>query len=240
MESVDACHSRQLSQNMSVKSTGWGRMTLRVSRSGFGLMAGVAGLTLALSAMADNKSITAYKWTDDQGVVHYGDSIPPQYAEKAHEALNKQGLAVGHSDAAKTAEELAKEARDHDSVVKQQQHDSFLIATYTSIKDIESLRDVRLEQLQGQRTAADAYVENLRSRLVTLQGRARHFRPYSTQAGAHRLPDDLAEDLVHTLNEMRTQTNALTAKNEEIASVRAQFDSDIQRYRELHEAHAHR
>jgi Domain of unknown function (DUF4124) len=216
-------------------------MALRVSRSGFGLMAGVAGLTLALTAMAGNPtSIAAYKWTDDQGVVHYGDSIPPQYAEKAHEVLNRQGMAVSHSDAAKTTEELAQEAHDHDAVLKQQQHDSFLIATYTSVKDIESLRDVRLEQLQGQRIAAEAYVENLKSRLAALQGRAKHFRPYNPQGGAHRMPDDLAEDLVHTLNETRTQANALSAKNEEIASVRAQFDGDIQRYRELHEAHAHR
>lgn len=216
-------------------------MVLRVSRSGFGLMAGVAGLTLALTALAGNSSsVTAYKWTDDQGVVHYGDSIPPQYAEKAHESLNKDGMAVSHSEGAKTAEELAQEAQNHDAVMKQRQHDGFLVATYTSVKDIESLRDMRLEQLQGQRTAAEAYVENLKSRLVALQGRAKHFRPYNTQAGAHRLPDDLAEDLVHTLNEMNTQSNALTAKNEEVAAVKAQFDSDIQRYRELHEAHAHR
>jgi hypothetical protein len=215
-------------------------MTLRVSRSGFGLLAAIAGLTAVSTAVAGSPGVTAYKWTDDQGVVHYGDSIPPQYAEKAHEALDRQGMAIGHSDAAKTADELAQEARDHDEVVKKLQHDNFLIATYTSVKDIESLRDVRLDQLKGQRVAADAYVENLKSRLVALQGRAKHFRPYSTQAGAHRLPDDLAEDLVHTLNEMRTQSNALAAKNAEIDAVRAQFDSDIQRYRELHEAHLHR
>jgi len=215
-------------------------MRLRVSRSGFGLLAALAGLTVVSTAVAGSPGVTAYKWTDDQGVVHYGDSIPPQYAEKAHEALDRQGMAIGHSDAAKTAEELAQEARDHDAVVKKLQHDNFLIATYTSVKDIESLRDVRLEQLKGQQVAADAYVENLKSRLVALQGRAKHFRPYSTQAGAHRLPDDLAEDLVHTLNEMRTQSSALAAKNAEIDAVRAQFDSDVQRYRELHDAHAHR
>lgn len=215
-------------------------MRLRVSRSDFGLLAAIAGLTVVSTAVAGGPGVTAYKWTDDQGVVHYGDSIPPQYAEKAHEALDRQGMAIGHSDAAKTAEELALEARDHDAVVKKLQHDNFLIATYTSVKDIESLRDVRLEQLKGQQVAAEAYVENLKSRLVALQGRAKHFRPYSTQAGAHRLPDDLAEDLVHTLNEMRTQSGALTAKNQEIDAVRAQFDSDVQRYRELHEAHAHR
>lgn len=213
-------------------------MSLRVSRSGFGLLAGVAGLTLAWTAAAAD--VTAYKWTDDQGVVHYGDSIPPQYAEKAHETLNKQGVAVGHSAAQMSPEELAAAAREHDSLLKQQQHDTFLITTYTSVKDIESLRDVRLDQLQGQRNAAEIYVENLRSRLVALQERAKRFRPYNANPGARRMPDDLAEDMVHTLNEMRTQRNALTAKNEEVSAVRAQFDGDIERYRQLHEAHAHR
>jgi Domain of unknown function (DUF4124) len=216
-------------------------MALRVSRSGFGLMAGLAGLTLAWTATAGNNTgLTTYKWTDDQGVVHYGDSIPPQYAEKAHETLNNQGVAVGHAEAQKSAEELATDAHERDLALKQRQHDSFLVTTYTSVKDIESLRDVRLEQLQGQLTAADQYVENLRSRLVALQGRAKHFRPYNAKGDARRMPDDLAEDLVHTLNEMRTQSNALTAKNQEVSSVRAQFDGDIQRYRELHDAHARR
>ena len=213
-------------------------MALRVPRSGFGLVAGVAGLSLAWTAAAGD--VTAYKWTDDQGVVHYGDSIPPQYAEKAHETLNKQGVAVGHAEAQKSTEELAEEAHAREAVLKQQQHDNFLVTTYTSVKDIESLRDVRLDQLQGQRNAAELYVENLRSRLVALQGRAKHFRPYDSKPEARRMPDDLAEDLVHTLNEMRTQTRALTAKNEEVSAMRAQFDGDIQRYRELHEAHAHR
>jgi len=211
-------------------------MSMRVSRSGLGLIAAVAGLTLAWTAAGE----TTYKWTDDQGVVHYGDSIPPQYAEKAHETLNAQGVAIRHADAQKSPEELAAEARDHEAVLKQQQHDNFLIATYTSVKDIESLRDVRLDQLKGQLTAAEQYVETLHSRLVALQGRAKNFRPYNSKPSARRMPDDLAEDLVHTLNEMRTQRNALTAKNEEVSGTKAQFDMDIQRYRELHEAHAHR
>jgi Domain of unknown function (DUF4124) len=209
---------------------------MRVSRSGLGLMAGLAGLTLAWTALSG----ALYKWTDDQGVVHYGDSIPPQYAEKAHETLNKQGVAVGHAEAQRTPEQQAQDARDSETVLKQQQHDNFLLATYTSVKDIESLRDVRLEQLQGQSTAAETYVETLRSRLFALQERAKHFRPYNNKPDARRLPDDMAEDLVHTLNEMRSQRNALTVKNEEVTAVRTQFDMDIQRYRELHEIHVHR
>ena len=199
------------------------------------------GLILALAVMlpcgasADNRAI-AYRWVDEQGVVHYGDSIPPQYAEKAHQQLNRQGVEVGHAEAQKTAEQLAAEERDRMEAVKQKQHDSFLIATYTSVKDIETLRDQRLDQLQGQRIAAEQYVDNLQSRLVALQGRARHFRPYNPRSDARRMPDDLAEDLVRTLNELRTQNAALMAKSEEVSAMRAQFDTDIERYRALRDS----
>lgn len=185
-------------------------------------------------------AIAAYRWVDDQGVVHYGDAIPPQYAEKAHEMFNNQGVEVGHTEAQKTPEQLDAEARVHTEELKRKQHDTFLVATYTSVKDIESLRDVRLDQLQGQRVAAEAYVDNLHSRLVALQTRAKHFRPYNPRPEARRMPDDLAEDLVRTLNELRTQSNALMSKNEEVSAVKAQFQMDIERYRELHEAHVQR
>jgi hypothetical protein len=186
----------------------------------------------------NKKGGIAYKWTDEQGVVHYGDHIPPQYAQQDREVLNSQGVAVGHLAAALSPEQAAAEARKHADSFKQRQHDSFLISTYTSVKDIEALRDVRLDQLQGQRAAAEQYVESLRSRLGALQTRAVSFIPYSERADARRMPDDLAENLVRTLNEMRQQTAALSAKSEEEKTLRAQFEADIQRYRELHTIHS--
>jgi len=179
----------------------------------------------------------AYKWTDEQGVVHYGDHIPPQYAQQDRTVLNGQGVEVGHIDAAKTAEQAAAEARARAQALRQRQHDSFLVSTYTSVQDIEALRDVRLDQLKGQRAAAEQYVDSLRSRLGALQTRAVAFQPYSPRADARRMPDDLAENLVRTVNEVRQQTAALAAKGEEEKTLRAQFDADIQRYRELHTIH---
>jgi hypothetical protein len=214
-------------------------MSMRAPRIVFSLLLASAAL-LPPGAHAEKNTIAVYRWVDEQGVVHYGDSIPPQYAEKAHELLNKQGIQVGHEDAQKTPEQLTEEARGQAEAFKRKQHDSFLVTTYTSVKDIEALRDTRLDQVQGQRVAAEAYVENLNSRLVALQNRAKLFRPYSPRADARRMPDDLAEDLVRTLNELHTQSNALTAKNEEVSAMRAQFQSDIERYRELHDAHPKR
>ena len=180
----------------------------------------------------------AYRWVDEQGVVHYGDNIPPQYASQDRAILNSQGLEVGHLDRQKTPEEEASAARARDALMKQRQHDAFLVSTYTSVKDIEALRDARLEQLKGQRTAAEQYVESLRSRLASLQARALTYRPYNRSAAARRLPDDLAENLVRTANELHEQNSALVNKGAEEVALRAQFDADIERYRQLHAIHA--
>jgi len=187
----------------------------------------------ATTSSSTGKGAVTYRWTDDQGVVHYGDSVPPQYAQKERAVLNSRGVEMRTLDAQKTPEQLVAAQRAQQEVLKQKQHDAFLMNTYTSVKDIEALRDLRLDQLHGQRVAAEQYVDSLNSRLSALQTRAKNFKPYNSRPAAHRMPDDVAEDLVHTLNELRTQSNALTAKTEEETNVRAEFQADIERYREL-------
>jgi hypothetical protein len=181
---------------------------------------------------------TTYKWVDDQGVVHYGDSIPPQYAQKESTVLNKEGVQVGHKEATKTAAELAAAAAVAEQAARQKQRDSFLLATYTSVKDIEQLRDERLLQIRGQRVAAEQYVASLGERLSALQTRAQNFKPYSSRPDAHRMPDDLAEQMVHTINDIRTQKAALNSSQEEEVKTQAQFQADIDRYKELRAAQA--
>ncbi len=118
-----------------------------------------------------------------------------------------------------------------------QQHDSFLLTTYTSPKDIEDLRDARLAELNGQHASAEQYIATLNVRLASYQSQAMSFKPYSDNPKARRMPDDLAENLVHTLSELRNQHNAMAAKDQEVLAVRAEFDSDIQRYKTLRAAH---
>jgi hypothetical protein len=170
--------------------------------------------------------------------VHYGDSIPPQYAQKERTVLNSRGVEVRKLDAQKTPEQLASAERTQKDDFRQRQHDAFLLNTYTSVKDIEALRDLRLDQMRGQKVAAELYVDSLHSRLSALQERAKLFKPYSARPQAHKMPDDIVEDLVHTLNELHTQSNALTKKNEDEAALKAQFQADVERYRELRTAAA--
>jgi hypothetical protein len=193
-------------------------------------LAGVTGLALAQNS---DKSGVAYRWVDEHGVVHYGDTIPPKYARDSRQIINSQGVEIGHVDAEKTPGQLAAEAKRSQERVAQKQHDYFLLSTYTSVKDIESLRDERLSQIEAQQTAAQQYVQSLQSRLTSLQSRAQGYKPYSTRSDAPRMPDDLAQELVHTLNEVRLQDQAMHARTVQESQVRAQFQSDIERFEQL-------
>ena len=200
------------------------------------LLTGLAFAAAATIAAAGDTPGTLYKWVDEQGVVHYGDKIPPQYAQQAASVLNKQGVVVGHVDAPKTDAQLALEASAREAAEKQKQHDAFLLGTYTSVKDIEALRDQRLDQIHGQEVATQQYVSTLGERLSSLQQRAQNFKPYSTNPDARKMPDDLAEQMVHTMNDIKTQRAALTTNQQDEVSVRQQFQSDIDRYKELRAA----
>ena len=215
-------------------------MSTRVRRPRFPWLLACTALVWAgacAAATPSSKQGVAYRWVDEQGVVHYGDHIPPQYASQDRAILNSQGVEVGHLDAQKSQEQVAAVARERATQMKQRQHDAFLITTYTSVKDIEALRDVRLDQLRGQRAAAEQYTESLRTRLATLQTRALNFQPYNSRPEARRLPDDLAENLVRTVNELKAQDRDLAVKMQEEATLRAQFQADIERYRALHTIH---
>ncbi len=196
-----------------------------------------AGACAVAASPSSSKQGVAYRWVDEQGVVHYGDHIPPQYANKERAVLNAQGVEVGRLEAQKSPEQASADARARETQMKQRQHDAFLITTYTSVKDIEALRDLRLDQLRGQRAAAEQYTESLRTRLATLHTRALNFQPYSSRPEARRMPDDLAENLVRTVNELKAQDRDLAVKMQEEATLRAQFQADIERYRALHTIH---
>ena len=66
---------------------------------------------LPLSVAAQQAQRGTFKWVDDEGVIHYGDSIPPEYADKPKQRLNDQGVAVEQLEGKKTAEQLAAEKK---------------------------------------------------------------------------------------------------------------------------------
>ena len=174
-----------------------------------------------------------YKWTDKDGVVHYGDSVPAEYSQVEQSKLNSQGLEISKRQAEMSPKEAADYADRQKEESRRKQHDMFLLSTYPSVKEIENVRDVRLDQINGQITASEAYISSLTTRVDGLKTRALNFAPYNTKPNARRMPDDLAEEMVRAMSELRTQNSALAAKKKEHQSVVTQFNADITRFKEL-------
>lgn len=175
----------------------------------------------------------SYMWVDDEGVAHYGDRVPPEYVKRERRVLNSQGVEVARVEAQRTPEQLIEDRRRQELVARQGQHDKFLLTTYTSTRDIELLRDSRLAQVGDQRKSTEKYLESLHERLSALQLQAQAYRPYNESPDAKPMPDRLADNLVRTMNETRTQRALLASRREEERNLREQFQSDIDRYRAL-------
>ena len=109
------------------------------------------------AAARGSASDSLYKWVDDQGVTHYGDRVPPEYAHKERYVLNERAVRVNVLPAEKTAEELAEEARKAEiaalarrAAEEQAERDRILLDTYLSVEEIEMLRDRRVTALDAQ------------------------------------------------------------------------------------------
>jgi hypothetical protein len=201
------------------------------------LATALTGLVLTSSALAQRANTGSgkptYKWVDEKGVTHYGDSVPAEYSHREKRVLNSQGLEVQKQQAEMTPAESAAFAAKQQEESRRKQHDMFLISTYPSVKEIENVRDTRLTQIGAQVSASEAYIASLTTRVNGLKERAQMFAPYNKRPGARRMPDDLAEEMVRAMSELRTQNQALEARRTEMQNVTNQFNADITRFKEL-------
>jgi hypothetical protein len=174
-----------------------------------------------------------YKWTDAEGQVHYGDHVPDEYANQERRIFNKQGVEVGKVEAQKSPEQAAIEDQKNQAAEESRRRDRNLVTTFGSVEEIERLRDQRLGLLADQIKVATQFLEILHSRLDKLRSDSMRFKPYSDKPSAPRMPDLMAEDLARVGGDIHTQEDNLRQKRSEEAELRAQFISDIARYKEL-------
>ncbi|HWX33851.1 MAG TPA: DUF4124 domain-containing protein [Steroidobacteraceae bacterium] len=192
---------------------------------------------LILPGFSTGSGRTVYKWVDDHGVTHYGDHIPPEYATQERQVINAQGVEINRLEAQKTAEQLAAEEQKKLEIEQSQNRDRNLRNTYGSVQEIERLRDQRLTLLSDQIKVTSQFLEVLNGKLKKLHASSMRFRPYSDDPKAPAMPDQIAEDLVREANDIRTQEQNLREKRSEEATMKKQFESDIERFKELKGIH---
>jgi hypothetical protein len=170
---------------------------------------------------------------DKDGITHYGDRVPPEYASQEQHVLNSQGYEIRHTDAQKTAEQAAVEEQRKVDAEQRQLRDKNLLNTYASVQEIERLRDQRLALVADQIKVTTQFLDTLNTRMKKMRADSQRFKPYSNDPKAPAMPDQMAEDLVRLSTDMRTQESNLKQKHSEESAMSIQFESDIDRFKEL-------
>ena len=197
----------------------------------------LAVVTVAAAHAAAPKHEAFYRCKDARGQVHYGDSMPAQCRDLDTEVLDQHGMVVREIEGLRTRQARVKrEAGERSVQAKREaeaQRDRMLIDTYLGVADIERLRDQRLDLLESQFKVTQQSIANLQERQARIEQQIARFKPYSKDPSAPPLPDHLAEEMVNTVNGLQVYQATLADNKRDQAALRAAFERDIRRFKEL-------
>jgi len=180
-----------------------------------------------------------YKWVDEDGNIHYSDTLPPHLVEQEHKILNDRGMTVDNVERAKTDEELASEreavrqaeqqAHDEELIkAEQARRDRILLSIYANEEDLFRARDHKL-------AAIDSTIDVTHSNIRTQEASLDNFMKEA--ADIERRGEVVSPQIETAINNLRLQIGENEAfverKRDEKDDITAEYEGDLERFREL-------
>jgi len=178
-----------------------------------------------------------YKWVDDNGTTHYGETIPPEYANKDRSQLDKGRVTKKveiltpeerRTEEAAKKEVDAKKRADEGLILEQKRRDKALVNTYSNEKEIDLARSRNLQQVDARINSIGSQLKMANDNLLALQKEADGL----VKAGKKVQPS-LQEDIQETQARISKLQQDLDKSNAEKAAMDARYDADKARYKEL-------
>lgn len=179
-------------------------------------------LTTSLHAAGESKpSGKILKWVDENGVTHYGDTIPPQYAGKSKTTISPRGIA--HPDAPIKPAETANSKE-----TEQSRRDRTLQSVYSSEQEIDLARDRNLQM-------DEAMLEGLEQRKLGAAARLQSLKQNegSIKTRNKPIPNELKKDIKDANQEIGKIDEQIVERKQHMDTTRQRFDSDKRRFNEL-------
>ena len=181
-----------------------------------------------------------YKWVDENGQTRYGDRIPPQYAKKSNETLNKQGVVVKSKAAAKTKEQIAEEQRlakvaaaQERKRQKQEHQDRILLDTFTNEDEMIQTRDGKIEAIEAVIRVTKSRTEKIKQRLAQQELRAANL-----ERSGKAVPQQMQQRIREARRQIRYNSDYISNRRKIQQAIREKFELDIPRFRTLKMAEA--
>ncbi|MEE4302572.1 MAG: DUF4124 domain-containing protein [Wenzhouxiangella sp.] len=191
-------------------------------------------LPLALAASAANAQ-SVYRWVDDEGETHYGQTVPPEFKDYGYVRLGPDGTVRERVEPALSPEEIAErrrqraeQARQEAAERSQEARDRMLLATYSSEEDLREALDMQLAGIESQRASTRMALDLVENRFESLVGRAAELNRQGRD-----VPDRLQTDIDETRAELRGLRGDLERLEEREQEARDRFAANLERYRDL-------
>src|SRR3989338_1116913 len=119
-----------------------------------------------------------YKWVDDKGTTHYGETIPPEYANKDRSELGKSGRVIEKKEVLTPEERRAneqagiKKRADEEAALEQKRRDKALVNTYSNEKEIDLARNRNLQQVEARIDSINSQLKMANNNLLAFQKEA--------------------------------------------------------------------
>lgn len=199
-------------------------------RSGSALLLLVAAM-LPLPATAQGRK--TYCCTDANGRQACSDVLPQQCYGRAYREINAQGVTIRRVDAPPTAEQRAardaeaRKAKEEEARrMEQDRRNRALLATYTSEQDIDLTRDRAVADIRKSIKATQEKQAELAKQKQKLDAEAEFYRKSP-------MPPQLQAQIRDNDTEMKVHQAAIDDRHKEIEAVKARYESEKLRYREL-------
>ncbi len=182
-------------------------------------------LYCAFSATAEAK---LYKWVDERGETHYGEVIPPEYAGQEKAQFEKGRKIKKNETVEEDVAEKEKQAEEKRAAMEQRRKDRALVNTYSNESEIDLARNRNLQQVE-------ARINSIQMLLKTAQANLDNFRKEEAAAKKAGKPvhESLKADIAEAEKKLEKLKEELASAQQKEAEIRASFEADKVRYREL-------
>jgi chromosome segregation ATPase len=189
----------------------------------------IIGTTFSLPVAAK-----MYKWVDDNGITHYGETVPPEFANKDRLELNPAGRVIRSEEAITPERRRVKELEDtkkrddEKAALEQQRYDKTLINTYSSVKEIDLAHNRSVQQIDARINVIGASLKAANDNLIGLQQEADGYTKQNKE-----IPDSLKIDLQEARSRFDKLNKDMEKPKAEKTAMEAKYDADKARYIEL-------
>jgi hypothetical protein len=192
--------------------------------------------SVLLAAIATSvQAGTIKKCKDESGQWHYGDDAAAACAKSEVIEMNSRGMTKKVIDAPPSASDLdefrRKQLAEEEAkrkAAEQKKHDQTLLDTYAVEDDIIYARDRQIAQLNNSINSGE---ETLKS-LTAARDRMRAAATEEKEAKG-KVSKSTLTNLQRSEKQVEQHSENLTKKRKEVQAIRARFDADLKRYREL-------